>query len=180
MSKGAKAWQGPFDIEINLVWNKLTHSSIPEALNFLSKYPVTRIHLLPEKMYDFSRKEDSLFNLRHLHKVYTELRSWQREFKMNIVFPNFLKYELPCNQPLDMVFMLSNGELMACCSAIFHGHKHRFSLGNLMDFGVPFRNCGISHRCGNFVRRDSEPEITPSHVRTVHFGLLTNPICTEK
>lgn len=138
LSKGAKAWQGPFDIEINLVWNKLTHSSIPEALNFLSKYPVTRIHLLPEKMYDFSRKEDSLFNLRHLHKVYTELRSWQREFKMNIVFPNFLKYELPCNQPLDMVFMLSNGELMACCSAIFHGHKHRFSLGNLMDFGGSF------------------------------------------
>ena len=49
-------------------------------------------------------------------------------------FSQFLKYELPCNQPLDMVFMLSNGELMACCSAIFHGHKHRFSLGNLMDF----------------------------------------------
>lgn len=138
LSKGAKAWQGPFDLEVNLVWNKATHSSIPESLDFLSKYPITKIHLLPEKMYDFSRKEESLFHLRHLHQVYTDLRSWQREFKVNIQFPNFLKHELPCNQPLDMVFMLSNGELMACCSAIFHGHDHRFSLGKLIDFGGSF------------------------------------------
>ena len=37
-----------------------------------------------------------------------------------------------------MVFMLSNGEFMACCSAIFHGHGHRFSLGKLLDFEGSF------------------------------------------
>ena len=138
LSKGVKAWQGPFDVEVNLVWNKATHNSIPDTLSFLSNYSVTKINLLPEKMYDFSRKEESLFHLRHLHQVYTDIQSWQREFRINIEFPNFLKHELPCNQPLDMIFMLSNGELMACCSAIFHGHGHRFSLGKLLDFGGSF------------------------------------------
>ncbi len=138
LSKGDKAWQGPFDVEVNLVWNKATHANMSDALNFLHKYPISRIHFLPEKMYDFSRKEESLFHLKSLHQVYTDIQKWQREFSMKIEFPNFLKHELPCNQPLDMVFLLSNGEMMACCSAIFHGHGHRFSLGNLTKYDGSF------------------------------------------
>ena len=79
-----------------------------------------------------------ILHLKHLHQVYTDIQTWQREFSMNIEFPNFLKHELPCNQPLDMVFLLSNGEMMACCSAIFHGHGHRFSLGNLSNYAGSF------------------------------------------
>lgn len=138
LSKGVKAWQGPFEIEINLVWNKMTHQNLSKTLEYLAKYPVSTIHLLPEKMYDSSRNTEGLFHLKDMHRIQMDLQSLQRESQIKIDYPDFVSHELPCNQPFDMVFLLSNEEIMACCSAIFHGQQHRFSLGRLKDFGGSF------------------------------------------
>lgn len=136
--KGDKAWEGPFDIEINMVWNRFTHQNLSKAIKFLSNYPVSKLHLLPEKMYDSNRNPGGLFHLKDLHQIYMDIQQLKRDSEIEIVYPDFLRFELRCNQPFDMVFLLSNGELMACCSGVFHGHKHRFSLGRLQDFGGSF------------------------------------------
>ncbi len=117
-------------VEINLVWNRMTHLNLEETIRFLEKFPAIRhLHLLPEKMYGQSRARESIFRPEILHTLLQDLKVLRRSTDLRIHAPNLFAWPLECSQPWDTLFVLSDGEVMACCSAIFRGHEHRFSLG---------------------------------------------------
>ncbi|MCO4782810.1 MAG: SPASM domain-containing protein [Candidatus Cloacimonetes bacterium] len=121
-------------LDVNLVWNKKTHQNLLKVVEFLNKYNVTKLNLLPEKIYSTDRLGDCLFDAKDLHGVYVSLQEVVRSTNIKINYPNFLKENQQCNQPLDGIFILADGEIMACCSAIFRGNNERFSLGYLKEF----------------------------------------------
>lgn len=116
-------------LHINLVWNKSTNANLTKVVNFLEGYRVEKLNLLPEKIYSVDRMKECLFDPRDLHSIYVNLMELERTSTIEINYPNFLKAEQLCNQPLDSIFILADGEVMACCSAIFRGNEERFSLG---------------------------------------------------
>ncbi|MBW7874539.1 MAG: SPASM domain-containing protein [Candidatus Cloacimonetes bacterium] len=120
-------------LEVNLVWNRETHQNLEKTLEFLQRYPVKVLNLLPEKMYSKNRFVLGLLKPNHLHKVISELHALKRGTGIQINHPDLLKFPLECNQPLDSLFVLSDGEVMACCASIFKGNEFRFSLGQLFD-----------------------------------------------
>lgn len=118
-------------LEVNMVWNQRTHEGLKEMVDFLESYEVKVLHLLPEKIYSPKRLGESLFHPQNLHELKMELQRIQKSTKILLDYPDFLAASVPCKQPLETIFILSNGEVLACCSAIFHGNDYRFSLGDL-------------------------------------------------
>ncbi|MCJ8346241.1 radical SAM protein, partial [bacterium] len=116
-------------IHINVVWNKKTHENLFKMVDFLKDYHVEQINLLVEKIYSQDRKDQCLFDARDLHQIHMDLQELKHSTVIKINHPNFFKAEQDCNQPLDSIFILADGEIMACCSAIFKGNDERFSLG---------------------------------------------------
>jgi len=123
--------RGEQRFEWNVVWNRSTHQNLREVVDLANEYEVDQINLLPEKMYSSVREQECLFLPEELHSLHLEIQRLRTKFRGNLNSPSFLRDEIPCNQPLETMFILSNGEVMACCSAIFHGNPYRFSLGNL-------------------------------------------------
>ncbi|PCJ18459.1 MAG: hypothetical protein COB02_11235 [Candidatus Cloacimonadota bacterium] len=116
-------------IHVNVVWNKKTDQNLYKLVNFLNDYQIEQVNLLPEKIYSLDRQDECLFEAKDLHDIYMKLQDIKNSTSIKINHPNFLKAEQVCNQPLDSIFILSDGEIMACCSAIFKGSNERFSLG---------------------------------------------------
>lgn len=116
-------------LHINLVWNKSTNENLSKVVRFLEPYGVESLNLLPEKIYSSNRLNQCVFEPKDLHSIYMNLKELARFSSIKINYPNFLKAVQQCNQPLDGIFILADGEIMACCSAIFRGNNERFSLG---------------------------------------------------
>lgn len=125
-------------LEVNMVWNQKTHQGLSEMVSFLETYHIEVLHLLPEKIYSADRLGESLFHPQHLHELKIELERIQRRTRIRLDYPDFLAASIPCRQPLETIFILSNGEVLACCSAIFHGNNYRFSLGDLNTMEADF------------------------------------------
>ena len=125
-------------LEVNMVWNRSTHSGLEEMVRFLEPYQVEALHLLPEKMYSSQRYEESLFHPQYLHELYLGLEKIQKKTRIQLDYPDFLASSISCHQPFETLFVLSNGEVLGCCSAIFHGNDYRISLGNLSQMNHDF------------------------------------------
>jgi hypothetical protein len=87
------------------------------------------LNLLPEKMYHRSRYKDCIFHPECFHRLHDELSDLQRTTQVELRYPDFLSGQLQCVQPLETMFVKADGELLACCSAVFANNPYRFSLG---------------------------------------------------
>ena len=125
-------------LEVNMVWNESTHGTLAKLVEFLEPYGVKAIHLLPEKMYSKARYEEGLFHPQKLHDLYVSLQKSQKKTRIRLDYPAFLAHTVDCNQPFETLFILSSGEVLGCCSAIFHGNDYRFSLGDVSDLSKNF------------------------------------------
>ena len=169
------------ELHINMVWNRDTHDSLKESLEFLEKYPVQELHLLPEKLYAASRFDKGLFRTENLQEIHQDLREMQKKTRIRLCYPDFLSDSIPCNQPLESIFILASGEIMACCSAIFHGNDYRFSLGLVSDLKTSWQKLWnqeklIEFRKAHFGKRDYPKPCDTCAFRIIRQETLERPI----
>lgn len=133
-------YQTKIDLEINVVWNRRTQQNLPEILEFLADYPaIKRVNLQAERMYSPIRSLECLFLPEELHQLSDTIDNLRKKNnKIELIVPDFLSADIPCRQPLESIFVLADGEIMACCSAVFKGHPYRFPLVGFPKNGWEF------------------------------------------
>jgi hypothetical protein len=127
------------ELEINVVWNRTTHQNLPEILKFLHDYPmIKRLNLQAERMYSPQRMPECLFQPENLYQLQCDINDLRKKTDMELMVPNFMSVDNPCTQPLESIFLLADGEITACCSAVFKGHSYRFPLKGFPENGGEF------------------------------------------
>jgi len=122
------------ELQVNFTLNNLNISELSKLIPICSLNKIVQINIAHQKIFTRNQDSWSVFtNPKIIPNHHNHLKMLEKKYNIALNFPSIEKSEKDCFQPFELLFIRWDGEVMACCSAIFRGHPHRFSLGSLYN-----------------------------------------------
>jgi len=143
-------------LAVNAVANNQTIKGLKRLIESVVAVGVTELTLAHQKIYAEDQESLSLFHRLEETKTYfVEASDLAQKVGLRLSLPSLDPQPSVCLQPFQMLFVLSNGDVMACCSAIFADDQFAFRIGNLHHTSIQdLWNCDklLSYRKAAFGR----------------------------
>jgi len=133
----ARAESGGLELSINFTANLINIAELPEVVRRARSWGVKKVFVFFQKIYTRAQSHTSVFLDPHrTSKQIESAREIASDQKIELIAPEIARREVACSQPLELLFIRADAEVLGCCSAVFAGHRWRLPLGNLGDSDI--------------------------------------------
>jgi len=127
------------ELQINFTINNINFDELSKLIPICTKINIVQINVAHQKIFARNQASWSAYtNPKMIPIQFKHAKKLANECNIVLKLPHIDNNGKKCYQPFEMLFFRWDGEVMACCSAIFKGHPHRFSVGNLYDTNINY------------------------------------------
>ena len=134
---GSLVRTGRPELAINFTANLVNIDELPQLVERAGERGVAKVFVFFQKIYTRSQAQMNIFlDPCRVSAAIERARELASGCGVELIAPDISEREVECSQPLELLFIRADGEVLGCCSAVFAGHRWRLSLGSLEDSDI--------------------------------------------
>lgn len=125
-------------IEVNFTASQENIDDLASLVDIAEQFGARTIRVHWQKLYSIKQRGRSLLADPDLAQEHFERATDRaRALGLELILPSIKAAQQECHQPLDLVFVRHDGQVLGCCSAVFENELFRFPIGDLLTEELP-------------------------------------------
>jgi Fe-coproporphyrin III synthase len=125
------------EVAVNFTASRANVHELAALVDVAESFGARRIQVALQKVYTPDQRDRTLLlEPSRARRHFDEARDTARARGIEIALPSLDGEARECRQPLDLLFVRHNGQVLGCCSAVFENDRYNFPLGDLRGSDV--------------------------------------------